>query len=479
MLRRLVATTCENAVDVHLWFGAQARLRDVSAYSESSTSKRAFAFSREYAFYNAWMRVRGPARFLIAAGLVILATSACDRSPADRPNEKSDIALPAEVRVLTSRVTPGATLSSLLHAEQIAEHEIAELVGRAASVFDVRKLRTDRPYRVIRAITGVLRGFEYEIDTDRVLRLSRPDAGKPFIASIDGIDKRTETRVAVGAIDRETPSLFEAMSHAGERVDLAMALAATLGSEVDFNTELQPGDRFRVLVDKQYRLADDGEGRHEDTFVKYGDIHAVVLENAGRTIEAVRFTPHNGTADYFDRNGRSLHRFFLKSPLKFDPIVTSRFSMSRLHPVIGEVRAHLGVDFRAPTGAPVIAVADGVVLSAGYAGGAGRMVHLRHANGFETEYLHLSAIDVRAGTRVRQGEVIGKVGSSGLATGPHLDYRVRRDGTFVNPTAVHQAMPPGDPIADGDRREFEELRDRVLAALNAASKTPMQSTDND
>lgn len=423
------------------------------------------------------MRFRGPACF-VAAGAMLLAVSACDRTQPDASNAQGDIALPPEVRVLAARVAPGATLSSLLHAEQVAENEITELIGRAADVFDVRKLRTDRPYRIIRAISGALRGFEYEIDTDRVLRLSRADVDTPFVASIDGIDKRTETRVAQGGIDRETPSLFEAISHAGERVDLAMAMAATLGSEVDFNTELQPGDRFRVLVDKQYRTADDGEGRHDDVFVKYGDIQAVVLENAGRTIEAVRFTPQDGTPDYYDRSGRSLRRFFLKSPLKFDPIVTSRFSMSRLHPVLGEVRAHLGVDFRAPTGAPVIAVADGVVLSAGYAGGAGRMVHLRHANGFETEYLHLSAVDVRAGSRVRQGEVIGKVGSSGLATGPHLDYRVRRDGTFVNPTAVHQAMPPGDPVADRDRAEFEAVRDRVFAALNAAS-TPSQSTDTE
>lgn len=436
-----------------------------------------FANTRNDASYNAWMRVRGCAR-LVTAGMLVCTATACDRSQGDRRDEIGDIALPAEVRVLTARVAPGATLSSLLHAEQVAENEISELIGRAAGVFDVRKLRTDRPYRIIRAISGALRGFEYEIDTDRVLRLSRVDADAPFVASIDGIDKRSEMRVALGAIDRESPSLFGAMSRAGERVDLAMAMATTLGSEVDFNTELQPGDRFRVLVDKQYRAADDGEGRHEDVFVKYGDIQAVVLENAGRSIEAVRFAPHDGAADYYDRNGRSLRRFFLKSPLKFDPIVTSRFSMGRLHPVLGEVRAHLGVDFRAPTGAPVIAVADGVVVSAGYAGGAGRMVHLRHANGFETEYLHLSAIDVRAGSRVRQGEVIGKVGSSGLATGPHLDYRVRRDGAFVNPTAVHQAMPPGDPVAESDRAEFERVRERLFAALNAGP-LPTQSTDSE
>jgi murein DD-endopeptidase MepM/ murein hydrolase activator NlpD len=138
-----------------------------------------------------------------------------------------------------------------------------------------------------------------------------------------------------------------------------------------------------------------------------------------------------------------------------------------MHPVLREVRAHLGVDYRAPAGAPVVAVADGVVVSAGVSGGAGRMVHLRHANGFETEYLHLSAIAVRAGARVRQGELVGRVGSSGLATGPHLDYRLKRNGAFINPIAAHRAMPPADPIPPLQLIAFEALRDRAMAALAA------------
>ena len=138
-----------------------------------------------------------------------------------------------------------------------------------------------------------------------------------------------------------------------------------------------------------------------------------------------------------------------------------------MHPVLREVRAHLGVDYRAPAGAPVVAVADGVVVSAGMSGGAGRVVHLRHANGFETEYLHLSAIAVRAGTRVRQGELIGRVGSSGLATGPHLDYRLKKNGVFINPVTAHRAMPPADPIPAAEMPAFEAARDRAMAALVA------------
>jgi murein DD-endopeptidase MepM/ murein hydrolase activator NlpD len=268
------------------------------------------------------------------------------------------------------------------------------------------------------------------------------------------------------------------MSRAGERVDLSVALAEVLGSEVDFNTELQPGDRFRLLVDKQYRAADVADGNSDDTFSGYGAIQVVAFQNAGRDIQAMRFTPVGGKPDYYDANGRSLRRFFLKSPLKFDPVVTSSFSMNRMHPVLGERRAHLGVDYRAPAGAPVVAVADGQVVLAGPSGGAGRMVHLRHANGFETEYLHLSTIDVRTGSRVRQGEIIGRVGATGLATGPHLDYRVKQNGVFVNPVAVHQSLPPGDPLTALDMPAFEAVRDRMLAMLRDGRPRPGASNQN-
>src|SRR5262245_37786630 len=160
-----------------------------------------------------------------------------------------------------------------------------------------------------------------------------------------------------------------------------------------------------------------------------------------------------------------MRRFFLKSPLKFDPVVTSNFSRSRLHPVLHEYRAHLGVDYRAPSGAPVVAVANGTVVAAGLNGGAGRMVHLRHGNGFETEYLHLSSITVKNGAHVRQADLIGRVGATGLATAPHLDYRVKKNGVFVNPVAAHRAMPPAEPIAQPQMTAFSAERDRVFASF--------------
>jgi murein DD-endopeptidase MepM/ murein hydrolase activator NlpD len=149
--------------------------------------------------------------------------------------------------------------------------------------------------------------------------------------------------------------------------------------------------------------------------------------------------------------------------------VTSSFSTNRFHPILREYRAHLGVDYRAPAGAPVVAVADGTVVSAGMAGGSGRMVHLRHANGFESEYLHLSVITVRPGMHVRQGELVGRVGASGLATAPHLDYRLKRNGVFINPVTAHRAMPPADPVPSWAMRTFVVARDHVLGELGSTS----------
>jgi murein DD-endopeptidase MepM/ murein hydrolase activator NlpD len=208
--------------------------------------------------------------------------------------------------------------------------------------------------------------------------------------------------------------------------------------------------------------------------VGYTPIAAAEFTNAGRTLRAIRFTPPGGKPGYYDERGRSLVRFFLASPLKFQlaPHVTSRFSKARFHPVLKIFRPHLGVDYAAYQGAPVVAVANGVVVSAGYAGQGGKTIRLRHSSGFETYYMHLSSIGVRAGQHVSQGQLIGKVGMTGLATGPHLDYRIKKGAGFINPESIRRALPPGDPIPPTAMPRFEQERDAVLARLTqpAAAK---------
>jgi murein DD-endopeptidase MepM/ murein hydrolase activator NlpD len=182
----------------------------------------------------------------------------------------------------------------------------------------------------------------------------------------------------------------------------------------------------------------------------------------------VRFEGRRGP-EYYSPAGIPLRKTFLRSPLKFSRI-SSRFSRARLHPILKTVRPHLGVDFAAPTGTPVRAAADGVVIAAGWSGGYGRVVRLRHPRGMETLYGHLSRIDVKRGQRVEQGERIGSVGMTGLATGPHLDYRTIRSGVFVNPLTIQP--PPAEPIPASARAAFEEERDRELALLEPAAAQP-------
>jgi len=403
-------------------------------------------------------------RVPILLSIVAVLTWACEKREAvvAVTAVARDIVLAADKTVVSARVASGATFASLLRDQGMTAMEIADVAARVAAVFDLRKVRAAQPYRFERAIDGVMRRIEYEIDGDRFLRVSREPAGD-WQATVLPIPKTLRVETIRGTIDRQAPSLVAAVDAAGETIDLTLALAEIFGGDIDFNTELQPGDRFELTVEKQFREA--------DVFAGYGPILAAEFSNAGRRVRAVRFTDADGKPAYFDERGVSMRRFFLASPLKFQPVVTSGFSRSRLHPILREYRAHLGVDYRAPAGAPVVAVSDGVVVSAGPSGGSGRMVHLRHANGFESEYLHLSAITVRAGSRVHQGELIGRVGATGLATGPHLDYRLKKNGAFVNPLTAHRSMPPADPVPPTRMSEFTTVRDRAFASFSVPAVT--------
>jgi murein DD-endopeptidase MepM/ murein hydrolase activator NlpD len=390
--------------------------------------------------------------FLAAAVLAAGCRSAVDQTAelASTAVNAVDIALPADIRTISARVLPGATMASLLRAHRVADSEVAALVAHASRVFDVRRVRVDQPYRLAQAFDGALRWFEYEIDGNQILKIARADSPSSpgFVAEIVPIEKTSKTATVHGAIDADASSLIAAMDRAGESVDLSLALADIFASDVDFNTELQPGDRFELTVAKLFR--------ENDEFAGYGPILAAELHNDGRRLRAIRFEPSGGSPGYFDEQGRSLRKFFLRSPLKFEPVVTSGFSRRRFHPVLHRYRAHQGVDYRAPTGAPVVAVSSGTVVFAGVNGGNGRMVHLRHSNGFESQYLHLSSIAVRRGARVEQGQLIGRGGSTGLATGPHLHYALKKNGVNINPVTAHRAMPPGDPIPNEDRQRFQE-----------------------
>jgi murein DD-endopeptidase MepM/ murein hydrolase activator NlpD len=407
------------------------------------------------------------AGFLIitAAAVAAVGCGRLDRAEPAPSARQADIELAKDFRLAAARVPDGATLASVLRTASIGEDDIAAVVARAASVFDLRKFRASQPYRIEQWLDGRLRAFEYEIDGDRFLRVARSRDNPMLTAEVVTVEKTHTVDVVRGTIDRATPSLFAAIEATGETIDLAVSLAEVFSGEIDFNVDLRPGDRFELLVEKRYRDRPDGAPGEPKMFAGYGPIVAAAFDNAGRQLRAARFRPDGGVFAYYDERGVSMRRFFLQSPLKFVPVITSRFSRSRLHPILREYRPHLGVDYKAPIGAPVVAVADGVVVEAGVNGGAGRMVHLRHANSFESEYLHLSSIAVRRGARVRQGDLIGRVGASGLATGPHLDYRLKKNGAFINPLTAHRSLPPGDPVPADQMTAFASARDDAFARL--------------
>lgn len=393
-----------------------------------------------------------------AASSAFWLVSAAD--PVTMARLDSDVSLERDADYLSGYVPTRTTISAVFDRHLIEGPEKAVLVASIGDAFDLRRIRAGRPYVIDRMLDGRVRRFEYEIDGDRRLIATRGslDGTPRFHTAIEPIPKQTSVVMVEGMIDREANSLSAALGKAGERIDLALGLADVFSGEIDFNSDLQPGDHFRVLVERQTR---------EGALAGYGPILAAEFVNDGRQLRAIRFTPEGGSAAYFDDQGRSLKRFFLKSPLKFEPRVTSRFSTSRQHPILGYARAHNGVDYQAGTGAPVVSVAPGVVTLAGWTGGGGRTVKVRHPNGYETEYLHLSAIAVKAGTRIGQGDLVGRVGQTGLATGPHLHYGLKKNGRYVNPILEHRNMPPGDPVPTGLIRVFTAERDRFLELLFA------------
>jgi murein DD-endopeptidase MepM/ murein hydrolase activator NlpD len=410
--------------------------------------------------------------------LIVLLASlglSCAPPAADRPASpdpeaarvQADRFLPRDSEVFEARVPRNATLGSLLRAHEISEELAGSVVDAVSGSFDLRRLRADQPYRLVRSMDGFVREFVYKIDTDRFLHVVGLGAGEErrFDVEVVPYEKQRTQAVLHGVIDRQRSSLVASVAAGGETVALAMALADVFGGDIDFNNDLQPGDSFDLVFEKE---TTEGE------FAGYGPVLAATFRNDGRTLQAYRFTTPGAEPGYYDERGRSLKRFFLRSPLQFEPRISSGFSYQRLHPILGVRRPHPAIDYRAPLGAPVVAIATGVVELAGWSGGGGKTVLIRHSNGYESSYMHLSAFarGIAPGVRVAQGQVIGRVGATGLATGPHLDYRLRKNGVYVNPLVEQKRLPPGEPIPPAQMAAFSSARDALVSQLGGPVQAP-------
>ena len=345
-----------------------------------------------------------------------------------------------------------STLQAIFLDLGFTTREIHDLVQGAKPVYDLNRVRVGRSFVIERTADGDFQSLRYPIDDEEYLLVRRePDQ---YVATRERHDFQVVVEEFYGEVET---SLWETLVSQGESPQLVVDLNQILQWDVDF-TALQPKDFFKLIVEKKYL---------EGEFVKYGRISAVQFASGARTFYVFRFEDPTGQISYYDEKGDAIRKAFLKAPFHFDPRVTSRFSHSRYHPILKTRRPHLGVDYRAPTGTPVLASASGAVTFRGRKGGYGLLVKIRHPNGYVTSYAHLSRIDVKRGQKVSQGDQIGRVGATGLATGPHLDYRIQnKSGRFINPQNV-LAFPSDKPVGKEHVSLFASVRDKYMERLDS------------
>lgn len=347
------------------------------------------------------------------------------------------------------------TLSHILSGFDLTAIEIEQVADLMQGVFSPRLIRSGQSFFGYYHVNepAELQYFIYEISSLEFLKIDFTDSWK-----VMRLEKEVTSvkRAASGFINS---SLWNAMSAGGLNPELAIRMSEILAWEVDFY-RIQAGDRFKVVY-------------HEDFVgnksVGVSGIDAIYFMNHGREIYGFRF--EQDTIDgFFNGDGENLRKVFLKAPIEFYRI-SSRYSHSRLHPVLNQRRPHLGTDYAAPHGTPILAVGDGVVTQAAYHGGNGNYVRIRHNSIYETQYLHMSrfASGIRPGARVTQGQVIGYVGSTGLATGPHVCFRFWKHGRQVD--HLREEFPSADPLPDAYYEDFSDQRDRLMKILDYLSFT--------
>lgn len=366
-------------------------------------------------------------------------------SLSDASQPESEKTVPAAVPVIqeparmTSEICKGDTISGIL-GTYLTPPEILELGQVCEPVFPLSGIRPGQPYTLVLKNDN-LTGFEYEIDANAKLLVSRDENG--FSAVKQDIVYEIKREIVEGSIDS---SLSLSLDKLGEGPGLAVMMEDILGWDVDFGKDIRQGDRFKILVEKRFR---------KEKPAGYGHILALDFQNRDRTFKAFRYTDAKDRTSYFDEKGQSMRKAFLKAPLSFTRI-SSGYSNRRFHPILKRWRPHHGVDYAAPIGTPIRTIGDGVVIAKAYDKAAGRYVKIRHPRGYETVYNHMSRFgkSIRKGKQVKQGEVIGYVGSSGYSTGPHLDFRVKRHGSYINP--LNMKSPPTNPVPAQEMDRFRE-----------------------
>jgi murein DD-endopeptidase MepM/ murein hydrolase activator NlpD len=370
----------------------------------------------------------------------------------EKPTENGEKEPPLSLNETKETIKKGETLSDILSRYDFSPAEIHKLRTEVKPVYDLAKIREGQEIRLYKDPQEKVTAIEYDINSERYLHIQKN--GGTYEAAEEKLPYETEIDMIWGTIEDNLPN---AIAREGERATLAYELSEIFAWDVDFYIDLRKGDSFKILFEKKYL---------KDEFAGYGSVLAATFTNRGTTFQAYRFTyPDTKESDYFNEKGESLRKEFLKSPFKYTPRITSRFSHSRLHPVRKVYRPHYGVDYAAKIGTPVNATADGTVLFVGWSGASGRMIRIRHKNNYETMYLHLRRCYVKKGDKVTGGQKIAEVGASGEVTGPHLDYRIKYAGTYINPLAYR--FKPVEPLRPEFLAEFTFLAQNYSQYLNA------------
>lgn len=411
-------------------------------------------------------------RYITAIALLLGATS-CGVFSSDKESEKQSIEAEAQEPTLLyginiegydikrDTVRSGQTVGGILSRYGVSPYMVDRLDRTAKDIFPLRQIRADNGYTTFtREVSDslstrtVLDYLVYHRNlVDYVVFGFRGDSISINLGSrpVDVVRKQHEAVI--------TSSLWGAIMEQNMPYALAAEFEDIFQWTVDF-FGIQSGDSFSVIYDEKFI---EGES------VGIGTVWGALFNHGGKTYYAIPYAQEGEKLRYWEANGESLRKQLLKAPLKYYSRISSKFSNARLHPVHRVYRPHHGVDYAAPSGTPVYSVADGVVTMAGWGGGGGNTIKIKHAGNIVTGYLHLRgfAKGIRVGTRVSQGQLIGYVGSTGTSTGPHLDYRLWKNGTAIDPLKVPQE--PAEPIAEEHRVRFELIRDRVIAELEHRS----------
>jgi murein DD-endopeptidase MepM/ murein hydrolase activator NlpD len=395
-------------------------------------------------------------RFALVSSLLLMFINCSDQKTKIQPESTPQVQLNSfgfysdSLDHSTYSVERNETLSDILLNLGVSANKIGEIVKNAENVLDVRKIVAGNIYHSYtnNDSTNTLVYFVYEKSPKRFVVFDLKDSISVYESEKEV--KSVEVQKS-GVIDQ---SLYVSLLESNSSPELAIKLSQIFAWQIDFY-HLQKGDNFKVIYERLFI---------DDKFFAIGKIEAAYFYHNKKEYYAIPFI-QDSVVQYFDENGNSLRKAFLKAPLEFGRI-SSRYSKSRLHPVLKTRRPHLGVDYAAPVGTPIRTTGDGVIAEIGYNGGAGKYIKIKHNSVYSTMYLHMSryAKGMKKGVQVKQGQVIGYVGSTGLATGPHVDYRFFVNGSAVDPLKVE--LPPSEPINIELKVKFEIQRDSLLNLLN-------------